>query len=103
MIMPEFLKTSEKWNKCICETNSITKFEDIFISLVEDEEIPMIDVLNIAKALEIDIEKYYKNEDLKSVLDIAEVIIHFLSIARKELYEIKHTKESTEDKQNGKD
>ena len=103
MKIPEFLNTPEKWTKCVHETNSVIKFEELFTTLLEDDNITMIDVLKITKALEIDIVKYHKNEDIKSVLDIAEAIIRFMSIARKELDESSLIDTTTEPKQNGKD
>ena len=36
--LPDFLNTIEKYNKVVCETNTIKKYEDIFYALLEDKK-----------------------------------------------------------------
>ena len=50
--LPKFLNSQEKYNKLICETNTLKKFEDIYMKLLSDEDLEMDSILGLMKIIE---------------------------------------------------
>ena len=53
--LPKFLSSQEKYNKLICETNTLKKFEDIYMKLLSDEDLEMDSILGLMKIIERDV------------------------------------------------
>ena len=50
--LPKFLSSQEKYNKLIRETNTLKKFEDIYMKLLSDEDLEMDSILGLMKIIE---------------------------------------------------
>ena len=53
--LPKFLSSQEKYNKLIRETNTLKKFEDIYMKLLSDEDLEMDSILGLMKIIERDV------------------------------------------------
>ena len=49
--LPKFLSSQEKYNKLIRETNTLKKFEDIYMKLLSDEDLEMDSILGLMKII----------------------------------------------------
>ena len=50
--LPEFLKTSEKYNEMVRKTDTVQKYEEVFYQLLGDESVPLLDILTLMKYIE---------------------------------------------------
>ena len=86
--LPEFLNTIEKYNKVVQETDTIKKYEDIFYALLEDKNIPLVDLLKIMYNLERDVILVHGISEVKHLMEMAESIIRYMiTTAQQEQYE----------------
>ena len=86
--LPEFLNTIEKYNKVVQETDTIKKYEDIFYALLEDKNIPLVDLLKIMYNLEHDVILVHGISEVKHLMEMAESIIRYMiTTAQQEQYE----------------
>ena len=86
--LPDFLNTIEKYNKVVHETNTIKKYEDIFYALLEDKNIPLVDLLKIMYNLERDVILVHGISEVKHLMEMAESLIRYMiTTARQEQYE----------------
>ena len=86
--LPDFLNTIEKYNKVVCETNTIKKYEDIFYALLEDKNIPLVDLLKIMYNLEHDVILVHGISEVKHLMEMAESLIRYMiTTAQQEQYE----------------
>ena len=76
--IPSFLNTPEKWLKCVKETKTKERYEDVMHTLLSDDSLKSRDILQIMKLLESDIVKYHQKDEFHSVLDVAEQIISYM-------------------------
>ena len=86
--LPDFLNTIEKYNKVVHETNTIKKYEDIFYALLEDKNIPLVDLLKIMYNLERDVILVHGISEVKHLMEMAESLIRYMiTTAQQEQYE----------------
>ena len=86
--VPDFLNTIEKYNKVVHETNAIKKYEDIFYALLEDKNIPLVDLLKIMYNLERDVILVHGISEVKHLMEMAESLIQYMiTTAQQEQYE----------------
>lgn len=86
--VPEFLNTIDKYRKVVRETNTMKKYEDIFYLLLEDNNIPLVDMLKIMYNLERDVILVHGISEVKHLMEMAESLIRYLiSTAQQEQYE----------------
>ena len=86
--LPDFLNTIEKYNKVVHETNTIKKYEDIFYALLEDKNIPLVDLLKIMYNLECDVILVHGISEVKHLMEMAESLIRYMiTTAQQEQYE----------------
>ena len=86
--LPDFLNTIEKYNKVVRETNTIKKYEDIFYALLEDKNIPLVDLLKIMYNLERDVILVHGISEVKHLMEMAESLIRYMiTTAQQEQYE----------------
>ena len=86
--LPDFLNTIEKYNKVVHETNTIKKYEDIFYALLEDKNIPLVDLLKIMYNLEYDVILVHCISEVKHLMEMAESLIRYMiTTAQQEQYE----------------
>ena len=86
--LPDFLNTIEKYNKVVREMNTIKKYEDIFYALLEDKNIPLVDLLKIMYNLERDVILVHGISEVKHLMEMAESLIRYMiTTAQQEQYE----------------
>ena len=86
--LPDFLNTIEKYNKVVHETNTIKKYEDIFYALLEDKNIPLVDLLKIMYNLERDVILVHGISEVKHLMEMAESLIRYMiTTAQQEQHE----------------
>ena len=86
--VPDFLNTIEKYNKVVRKTNTIKKYEDIFYALLEDKNIPLVDLLKIMYNLERDVILVHGISEVKHLMEMAESLIRYMiTTAQQEQYE----------------
>ena len=86
--LPDFLNTIEKYNRIVHETNTIKKYEDIFYALLEDKNIPLVDLLKIMYNLECDVILVHGISEVKHLMEMAESLIRYMiTTAQQEQYE----------------
>ena len=86
--LPDFLNTIEKYNKVVHEMNTIKKYEDIFYALLEDKNIPLVDLLIIMYNLECDVILVHGISEVKHLMEMAESLIRYMiTTAQQEQYE----------------
>ena len=81
---PDFLNTEEKYNECVRNIVTVKQFEDVFRKILDDDSIPLIDLLKIMGKLEQDTITLTGNQDVKCIMDMAEAIINYHIISNKE-------------------
>ena len=86
--LPDFLNTIEKYNKVVHETNTIKKYENIFYALLEDKNIPLVDLLKVMYNLERDVILVHGISEVKHLMEMAESLIRYMiTTAQQEQYE----------------
>lgn len=74
---PDFLNTKKKYTECVKNILTVKQFENIFLKLLQDDNISMIDIMKIMAKLEKDVVQLHGNNDILTVLDMAEAIINY--------------------------
>ena len=93
--LPEFLSSQEKYNKLIRETNTLEKFEDIYVKLLDDDELEMSSILALMKIIKRDVILVNELTEATALMEMTETFIRY-SIMResetKKKKEVKHPK-----------
>lgn len=74
---PEFLNTKEKYEKCVRNIRTVTQFEEVFNTLLDDDDLTLSNVMKIMTQIERDVILIHGNKDISCVLDMAEAIINY--------------------------
>ena len=82
--LPEFLNSQEKYNKLICETNTLKKFEDIYIKLLSDEELEMSSILELMKIIERDVILVNQLTEATGVVEMTETFLRYMMMKKSE-------------------
>ena len=94
--LPEFLSSQEKYNKLICETNTLEKFEDIYMKLLDDGELEMSSILALMKIIERDVILVNELTEATALMEMTETFIRYSimreSETKKKKKEVKHPK-----------
>ena len=75
--LPEAFNTEEKYNKMIHETDTIQKFEAIYLSLLSDEELDMQSILILMKIIECDVILVNKLYEASLLMEMTETFIKY--------------------------
>ena len=104
--LPEFLNSQEKYNKLIHETNTVKKFEDIFMKLLSDEELEMLRILGLMKIIECDLILVNQLNEVTALMEMTETFLKYMMIReeekKKEVKTPKPLKKIVRDKMNNK-
>ena len=104
--LPEFLNSQEKYNKLIRETNTVKKFEHIFMKLLYDEELEMSSILGLMKIIERDVILVNQLNKVTALMDMTETFLKYMMIReedkKKEVKTPKLLKKIVRDKINNK-
>ena len=75
--LPEAFNTEEKYNKMIHETDTIQKFEAIYLSLLSNEELDMQSILILMKIIERDVILVNKLYEASLLMEMTETFIKY--------------------------
>ena len=75
--MPEFLDTLDKWNKVVMSIDSVKKFDDLALKLLEDDEVDVFQFHDILLKLAEDV-KMLRPNDGEIITFIADTITDML-------------------------
>ena len=76
--LPEFLNTSEKYNKMVRKTDTVKKYEEVFYKLLGDESLPLLDILTLMKCIERDAILLHGINDVTHILELSESFIRYM-------------------------
>ena len=82
--LPKFLSSQEKYNKLICETNTLKKFEDIYIKLLSDEDLEMDSILGLMKIIERDVILVNELNEATALMEMTETFIKYMMMKEEE-------------------
>ena len=88
--LPEFLNTSEKYNKMVQKTDTVKKYEEVFYKLLGDESLPLLDILTLMKCIERDVILLHGINDVTHILELSESFIQYM-ITMSEEYDKNNT------------
>ena len=75
--MPEFLDTIDKWNQVVVSIDSVKKFDDLALKLLEDDEVDVFQFHDILLKLAEDV-KMLRPDDGEIITFIADTITDML-------------------------
>ena len=75
--MPEFLDSLDKWNKVVVSIDSVKKFDDLALKLLEDDEVDVFQFHDILLKLAEDV-KMLRPDDGEIITFIADTITDML-------------------------
>ena len=78
--LPEFFNTEEKYNKMIHETNTLPKFEAIYIKLLSSEDLEMPAIFALMKVIERDVVLVHELTEASALMDMTETFIRYCLI-----------------------
>ena len=82
--LPEFLNSQEKYNKLIRETNTLKKFEDIYMKLLSDEELEMSSILGLMKIIERDVILVNQLTKAAALVEMTETFLRYIMMKESE-------------------
>ena len=86
--VPDFINTPEKYNQVVRDTDTIQKYEDFFYKLLEDKDLPLLELLKIMYKFEHDVILYHQIVEVRHLMEMAESLIRYMiTTARQEQYE----------------
>ena len=77
---PDFLNTEEKYNKLIHVTDTLQKFEEIYLKLLADEDLQMSTILALMKIIERDVILVNNLTEASSLMEMTESFIKYMSM-----------------------
>ena len=82
--LPAILNTSDKYNQMVRKTDTVKKYEDVFYKLLEDESLPLLDILILMKCIEYDVILIHGINDVTHILELTESFIQYMIIISEE-------------------
>ena len=80
--VPEFLNTEEKYNEIIRKMDTLGKYETLFITLLDDEDLPLVDILKLMKCIECDVILLQGIEEVSQLMEMSESFLrHMITMA----------------------
>ena len=74
----DLFNNEEKYNKLIRETDTLQKFEEIFLQLLADEELEMSTILALMKIIEHDVILVNQLTEATSLMEMTESFIRYM-------------------------
>lgn len=86
--IPDFINTPQKYNQLVRATDNIQKYEDVFYKLLEDKDLPLVELLKIMYKFEHDVILYHQIDEVRHLMEMAESLIRYMiTTARQAQYE----------------
>ena len=76
--LPEFLDTLDKWNEVVLSIDSVKKFDDLALKLIDDDNIDVFEFHDILQKLAEDV-KFVRPHDGEVITYIAETVNDMLN------------------------
>ena len=76
--LPSYLNTLEKYNEMIHATDTVKKYEEVFYKLLEDESLPLLDILTLMRCIECDVILVHGINDVTHLLELTESFIRYM-------------------------
>ena len=76
--LPSYLNTLEKYNEMIRATDTVKKYEEVFYNLLEDESLPLLDILTLMRCIERDVILVHGINDVTHLLELTESFIRYM-------------------------
>ena len=78
--LPQLLNTEEKYNQMIQETDTIEKFETIYLNLLSNEELDMPNILKLMKVIECDVILVNKLYEASLLMEMTKTFINYINM-----------------------
>ena len=78
--LPQLFNTEEKYNQMIQETNTIEKFETIYLNLLSNEELDMPSILKLIKVIEHDVILVNKLYEASLLMEMTNTFINYINM-----------------------
>ena len=76
--LPSYLNTMEKYNEMIYTTDTVKKYEEVFYTLLEDESLPLLDILILMRCIERDVILVHGIKEVGYLLELTESFIKYM-------------------------
>ena len=76
--LPTYLNTMEKYNEMIYTTDTVKKYEEVFYTLLEDETLPLLDILTLMRCIERDVILVHGIKEVGYLLELTESFIKYM-------------------------
>ena len=80
IILPEFLNTEEKYNNKIHETDTIEKFEGLFLKLLSDDSLDLSNIIALMKVIERDVILVNKVYEASDLMNMTESFLQYMMV-----------------------
>ena len=78
--LPQLFNTEEKYNQMIRETDTIEKFETIYLNLLSNEELDMSSILKLMKVIECDVILVNKLHEASVLMEMTDTFINYINM-----------------------
>ena len=78
--LPQLFNTEEKYNQMIRETDTIEKFETIYLNLLSNEELDMSSILKLMKVIKRDVLLVNKLHEASLLMEMTDTIINYINM-----------------------
>ena len=78
--LPQLFNTEEKYNQMIWETDTIEKFETIYLNLLSNEELDMSSILKLMKVIERDVILVNKLHEASLLMEMTDTFINYINM-----------------------
>ena len=78
--LPQLFNTEEKYNQMIRETDTIEKFETIYLNLLSNEELDMSSILKLMKVIERDVILVNKLHEASILMEMTDTFINYINM-----------------------
>ena len=78
--LPQLFNTEEKYNQMIQETDTIEKFETIYLNLLSNEELDMSSILKLMKVIERDVILVNKLHEASLLMEMTDTFINYINM-----------------------
>ena len=78
--LPKIMNTEDKYNKLIHETNTLQKFEALYMKMLSDDYLDMSEIFTLMKIIERDVILVHKLPEVSALMDMTETFIKYMII-----------------------
>ena len=100
--LPQLFNTEEKYNQMIRETDTIEKFETIYLNLLSNEELGMPSILKLMKVIKHDVILVNKLYKASLLMEMTNTFINYINMKDEKGQEVQIQEPETMEKK-GKD